>query len=319
MTAKRRHPRFVTRQSVELHAEDRNDLRNVWVADISKGGLFVETDDPPPIRSRVEVAIQTPDGVIKLAAEVVHVVDRDQAASFGARPGVGLQFVDLDAKLRTAIEAYVEGLSNTLTDDVKPSRPQTNQKAVIAVIKRVMKGFENEDIYAALGVPPLASTKEVEVRASEVLRLLETGGDALAAAQATRAAHVRGLVRKASALLLDPVRRLDYDLRHGHLYPRERLAIADEAEQQRLRQVWHHQNPDAMPQAEKHVNLALRYEGVMKYKEAIEQAHEALRYDPFNSDLWTALDTWEQRLRLSEEPLELAAKPDHPPEPNVDA
>lgn len=304
MTAKRRHPRFVARQSVELLAEDRNDLRQVWVADISKGGLFVETDDPPPLRSKLQVAIQTPDGVIRLSAEVVHVLDTDTATAAGAKPGVGLQFVDLDADYRTAIEAYVEGLSQTLTEVTEPPPPPTDQKAVMAVIKRVMQGFEDEDLYAALGMPPLASTREIEVRVGEVIRLLNGATDALGAAQATRASHVQHLVRKASALLLHPDRRLDYDLRHGHIYPRERLAVADENERQLMRQAWHRNNPDALAMAEKHANLAARYEGVMKYKDAVVQAEKALEFDPFNPELWAALDTWQERLRLSEQPLE---------------
>ncbi len=306
MTVRRQHPRFVTSQRVELQAGNRNALRALWMADISKGGLFVETDDPPPLRQPVSVTLSTEDGELTLSAEVVHILDTAAAAGGGGKPGVGLQFVDLDAQTRRRIEAYVEGLSEAL--DVAATAPAArtgaDSHAVLEVIKRVLQGFEQEDLYGAIGVPPLASNEEIEVRLRKIGRLLEGSTETLTAAQASRAAHVRGLVRRLGALLLHPDRRLDYDLRHGHLFPRERLAIADDTERERLRRVWHRNQPQALALAEKHVSLAVRYEGVMKYKEAVEAANEALKHDPFNHELWKALDTWQERLNLAEQRIE---------------
>ena len=36
----------------------------------------------------------------------------------------------------------------------------------------------------------------------------------------------------------------------------------------------------------------------MKYAEAIEAAKEALAFDPFNEEIWRAIETWESRLAL---------------------
>ena len=302
---KRQHPRFVAQQRVELTVHDRNELRDVWMADISKGGLFVRTDAPPALREQVSVSLSTPDGVVTLAAEVVHVQDKATADRVGAAPGVGLQFTDLDAHQRQAIESYVEGLSSALSaPPPEPARRSVDAEAIVEIMKQVLQGFESEDLYGAIGVPPLASNEEIDSRLRKVLRLLELSGDGLSAAQQSRASHVRNLVRRVGALLLNPDRRLDYDLRHGHLFPRERLAVADEHERNRIRRTWHRNNPQAMPQAEKHASLAVRYEGVMKYKEAIDAATEALKYDPFNYDLWQAVDTWSERLRLADQALQ---------------
>ena len=303
---KRKHPRFVAHQRVELNVHDRNELRDVWMADISKGGLFVQTDEPPALRDQVSVSLSTPDGVVTLGAEVVHVLDRATADRVGATPGVGLQFTNLDTQQRKAIESYVEGLSSALSDaEHGTGRPSVDSHAVIEVMKQVLKGFEEEDLYGAIGVPPLASDEEIDSRLRKVMRLLELSGEGLSAAQLSRAKHVRNLVRRLGALLLNPDRRLDYDLRHGYLFPRERLAVADEPERNRIRRMWHRNNPDAMPQAEKYASLAVRYEGVMKYKEAIDAATEALKHDPFNYDMWKAIDTWWERLQLADQPLEL--------------
>ena len=297
----RRHPRFVTEQQVELEAEDRNELRAVWMTDISKGGLFVETDDPPPLRTRVVVGIETPEGRLELAAEVVHIVAASSAARLGINPGVGLQFVDLSQERQRMIEAYVEGLTTG------PLPPETNevvendQQRVIAVMKAVLAGYETEDLYRAIDIDPMASDDEVAARITEMSDVLNAPAPGLSAAQQSRARHVQSLLRRIRALLTNPDRRLDYDLRHGHLFPRHRLAEADPAGRERLRRIWHRNNPGALPQAEKHASLALRYEGVMKYREAIEAATEALKYDPFNEDIWRAVDTWKARQQLQEE------------------
>ena len=75
----------------------RSELKTLWMEDISKGGLFVRTDNPPPRGSTLEVLINTPDGDLVLKAEVVHVVDEGSAKASGHPAGVGLQFCDLGA------------------------------------------------------------------------------------------------------------------------------------------------------------------------------------------------------------------------------
>lgn len=304
--ATRRHLRFVTHQKVELRADDRNDLRLVWMTDISKGGLFVETNDPPPMRQRVTVTLQTPDGAVPLAAEVVHIVDAENAARMGASPGVGLQFVNLDADLREAIQAYVEGLSAALIiEDAPASATTDNLISVMAVIRQVLDGFEQEDVYAALQIEPTSSAEAIERRIDDLLAQLHAADGRLTAAQASRASHVRNLLRRVQAMMSSAERRFDYDLRHGHLNPRARMEDAQPHERARLRQLWHRHYPQAMGEAEKYASLALRYEGVMKYQEAIESARKALDSDPFNYELWLAIDTWQARLDLEHDDGEL--------------
>ena len=297
----RQHPRFVAHQRVALTAGNRNELRQLWMTDISKGGLFVETDDPPPLRTQVVVHLETPDGAAQLSAEVVHVLDPETARAMNTAAGVGLQFVDLDDRHRKAIEDYVEGLVEALVPTHDLSQPLADEAAVIAVMKQVLRGFEQEDLYAALGLDPLASDREVQNKITELVKILSVAAPGLTAAQASRATHARNLVRRSGAMFADPERRLDYDLRHGHIFARERLATSTPAEQERLRKIWHRNNSEALAQAQKHASLALRYEGVMKYREAIEAATQALQYDPFNSELWSAVDTWEARLRLEQQ------------------
>lgn len=302
--AKRRHQRFVTHQRVELKADDRNALREAWVTDISKGGLFVQTDAPPPLRARVEVTLETPDGSVGLTGEVVHIIDVETATRNRTMPGVGLQFVDLDGVRKTAIEAYVEGLASTLAAVTPPPAPAdgaADTGDVIDIIKQVLDGFEKEDVYASIGVSALAPQETIEARLHAIGDLLARTPTGLTAGQASRMAHVRTLVRRLGAMLLDPDRRLDYDIRHGHLDPEIQLGRATPEQRVQLRASWHRLNPKAMPQAEKHANLALRYEGVMKYEEAIRAAREALKFDPFNEDLWRAIHTWQNRLQLMSE------------------
>ena len=302
MTAQRRHPRFVSRQRVLLTANDRNELRQAWTADISKGGLFVETDESLPFGHRVDVHLETPEGTVRLSAEVVHTRSTEVAARLGLPAGVGLQFVDLGADRRRAIESYVEGLAPSLTDLVaKPAAAESVPAGdrLLTMIRRFLDAFEAEDLYRALEVSPSASSAEITDRAEAIVRMLDAAPAILNAAQASRAAHVQSLARRISTMFAHSLRRLDYDLRHGYIFARERLAEASDEDRVHMRKLWHHQHPGALAEAEKHVALALQYEGVMKYQEAIDAGHQALEHDPFNTDLWNAVDTWQARLQLA--------------------
>jgi uncharacterized protein (TIGR02266 family) len=81
---------------------------------ISRGGIFIVTDTPPPLREIVELQIALPDGhpPVKATAEVVHSVSPAEARRRGIRPGAGLQFLDTTDEFRTRLDACIEALSS---------------------------------------------------------------------------------------------------------------------------------------------------------------------------------------------------------------
>ena len=251
MTGTRQHLRFLTQKRVELTADDRNDLRQVWMTDISKGGLFIATDTPPPLRTRMTVVLATPDGTVELSAEVVHIVDSKKAEALGTPCGIGLHFVDLSEERRAAIEAYVEGLVADLVESNGPLQTDDDDgaEAVVALMKKMLDAFEREDLYETLGIEPNAAPQAIRDRTRQLADQLGEPPQGLNATQASRVLHIRSLVLKVGALLSDPDRRLDYDLRHGHIFAAERMAAADQYERARLRRMWHRLHADALAAA----------------------------------------------------------------------
>jgi uncharacterized protein (TIGR02266 family) len=78
---------------------------------ISRGGIFVATQNPPDLREVVELLLELPDGggPAKTDAEVVHRVTAEQATR-GRVAGAGLQFVGADDEFRERLDRCMENL-----------------------------------------------------------------------------------------------------------------------------------------------------------------------------------------------------------------
>ena len=79
-------------------------------ANISAGGVFVHTVDPPPLKTVVRVEMELPGGGPPVPARglVVHRVTREDAEQRGTLPGIGVQFVDADDLFRARIDTAIE-------------------------------------------------------------------------------------------------------------------------------------------------------------------------------------------------------------------
>ncbi|MCA1829012.1 MAG: TIGR02266 family protein [Myxococcales bacterium] len=75
---------------------------------LSRGGIFIRTDDPPPVDTAVEVELQLPDAgpVVSSAGIVVH----RQMPGGVKPPGVGVQFVDASDTFRERMDEYMDSL-----------------------------------------------------------------------------------------------------------------------------------------------------------------------------------------------------------------
>lgn len=97
-------PRPIERleSDLDVHIETIAALAAQYAADLTHGGLFVATDEPPALSSRVRLHLRLPnDEVLTLRAEVVHRV------MSGPRVGVGVQFVELSPDTFAPIEALL--------------------------------------------------------------------------------------------------------------------------------------------------------------------------------------------------------------------
>ena len=103
---RRVHPRFAA--CLEVVFESPEGLGKVWATDIGKGGLFVRSETPPPLRTKVRLRLKMPDGTAtETDAEVVHMVGLEEARATRSSPGVGLAFATSNSLFLRSIEAYL--------------------------------------------------------------------------------------------------------------------------------------------------------------------------------------------------------------------
>jgi uncharacterized protein (TIGR02266 family) len=107
---RRATPRYAARFAVRFGTVD--EFRREYATNISAGGLFIRTEDPPEMDAVVAVALELPGGApVEGKAVVVHRVTAEEAARRQVDPGVGVQFVHGDDAFREGIDRFVASLS----------------------------------------------------------------------------------------------------------------------------------------------------------------------------------------------------------------
>ncbi len=100
--------RFKVRFSIRFRTAQ--EFVREHATNLSRGGIFIRSDDPPPVNSAVEVELQLPDGgaPVSSAGVVVH-----QVLPGGKREaGAGVQFVDASDAFRDRIDRYMASLAS---------------------------------------------------------------------------------------------------------------------------------------------------------------------------------------------------------------
>ena len=90
-------------------------------SDVSFKGLFVCTNDPPPLRSLVKLRVALVGREFEAHAMAVHVVLPSPSESATHQPGVGLQFWGLSGQDRMAWDDFVRGLVHARRGPVRPA------------------------------------------------------------------------------------------------------------------------------------------------------------------------------------------------------
>jgi len=108
----RAYPRVPARLRVGWTSS--HDFLTAYSENISRGGIFIATDNPPELREIVELSVELPDGSppVKTRADVVHSVSAAQARRSGRVAGAGLQFIDAGDDFRQRVDACIEALSD---------------------------------------------------------------------------------------------------------------------------------------------------------------------------------------------------------------
>ena len=106
---KRRHPRL--RRKFKLRFQAVNTFGSTDVLDISQGGVFIQTREPPPIDSRMAITLVHPDSqqVLSLGGRVLRVVPADPQHPYQV-PGIGIIFDTLDERKQQQLRLFLKDL-----------------------------------------------------------------------------------------------------------------------------------------------------------------------------------------------------------------
>ena len=98
----RKHPRI----SVQIWAVERNDNSRYFhmLSNLSMGGFFIEKKLPFPVGSILNFEMELDGEIVLLRGKIV---DNYKNPS-SDHPGAGVQFVDMDEKVKAKIEAYLK-------------------------------------------------------------------------------------------------------------------------------------------------------------------------------------------------------------------
>ncbi len=101
--------RYATNQQLLVSCDSWGEFVALYATDVSQGGMFISTAMAPPVLSEVDVQLRLPEGhEIRLRGRVVHTIDAEAALQAQREPGVGIEFVQLDAAMRAQIHQLIE-------------------------------------------------------------------------------------------------------------------------------------------------------------------------------------------------------------------
>lgn len=223
---------------MRVRFRDKKQFEGCWVKDISNGGIFLRTQSPPELFTRITVILELPTGTtVELAGEVVRVVKPEEAKK-GTLAGIGVQFTDLTPDKREQLEVYLGRtipVSTRLppppaaTAPVAPApvaRPSRSTsppapEAMVQALRRVLwlagdaDALAQADYYQLLGVARDARVEEIR-EACDVLRALldDTVPPDGVAAGGERLVALTRVLAHVEMTLVDARLRAAYDRTH---------------------------------------------------------------------------------------------------------
>jgi len=277
-----RQPQFRVR--VEL--ADAARLGQVYANDLSKGGMFVATSDQVPAQfTPLELVIALSSGgpEVALNAEVVRAVAAADAANWGLQPGMALQLTNLDAAGRKQLEAMAKGTPQPQVP-TPPGRASANEAAVEKLISR-LEGAMRGTPYDALSVPPSADDSTIRDTLRRLLRDTEPAGiGQLSDGLTARLQSVQEKLKAATEVLLDPLKRAEYDASKGNylgVAAALRAGLGIEA-LAKLRRTYLGSHVGAEAGAHPHMTQAVIAEREGRFDHALSALERALKCDPLN-------------------------------------
>jgi type IV pilus assembly protein PilZ len=109
MRVTREHERYCVDLRVDYSTRDA--FVSNRVTNLSRGGLFIESDRPLPVATEVDLTLTLPgtEGALKACGRVIWNYDIQKGSSRVIR-GMGIKLLDMGSDARRTLEKYIENL-----------------------------------------------------------------------------------------------------------------------------------------------------------------------------------------------------------------
>lgn len=169
---------------LEVRFESIEDYNREYNNNLSNGGVFIATPEPPPLRSRVEFDIYPPgrDEPLTLTGEVVHVVAPDQQIP-GMEPGAALHIMEFDDKLDEEFKKFLERGEDAASEGEtaeESADEETSDEDDSEIQKTVdsFRGLNQENLFMSIRQLPRPEKMKLAKRGPKnIINLLIQEGD----------------------------------------------------------------------------------------------------------------------------------------------
>jgi len=105
----REDPRLDVKICVDFASRDM--FLSNYVTNLSNGGLFIQSQNPLPVRTEILITLTLPEtqAVIQIKGRVVWTYDIKKGTG-RIVPGMGIKFIDLSMENKTEIKNYIQRL-----------------------------------------------------------------------------------------------------------------------------------------------------------------------------------------------------------------
>jgi serine/threonine-protein kinase len=269
---------------VRVEVGDLARLRQTYANDISKGGMWIASDEKlPPQFTALDVVIVAPHGKgeVTLRGEVVRLVTISESSSYNTKPGMGVQFLNLDASARKQLERMIAGIPTPHPSTMRAQTKSSQAEAVIAMYDAIQSGGP----YDVLSVSPQADESEIRDSARKLLRDTDPAHLApVSPDQQDRLLAIQSRLKHAEEVLLNPISRAELDAGKGNYLGVARALAAGLKlhELAQLRRTFLATHASAETSAQPHMRQAVIAERSGRIDQAIAALNKALELDPLN-------------------------------------
>lgn len=146
-------------------------LKEAIAANISMGGLFIETEEKIPLNTIIDLTFSLPllKQEITIKSAVVHLQQKDTAS--GRPQGLGLQFVEITEEQKTTLLKFVDELENSGKQEISsgkiepfsfsPIFANKNLKIIEDFVSAEKKKNKTADYYQLLAVKKSAGKEDI--------------------------------------------------------------------------------------------------------------------------------------------------------------